>query len=172
MMNRILPLAGFLAIAAPASAFEMEVIGMIEADFDGNVLTQETLLVTEDGETNATAEVRAFGPVTTLNIYSGARDQLSLNLSYMAPPSAQAEPMELTIAYFENGMRQFWTSDEAPSAPTIVFDTLELGEDDGQAEGRFEATLCRVDGIGAEPDTSDCKPISGRFATRLLVVAD
>jgi len=172
MLNRSLFLAGCLAIAAPAAALEMEAIGTLNAEFDGQVITQETILVTDDGETTATAEVHQFGPITTISIYGGASDQLSLEMTYASRPDAQTAPLDLTISYFQNGFRQFWTSEEAPTTPDIRFITLEIGEEEGRAEGSFEALLCRVDGFGAEPDTSDCKPIRGSFATRLFLAAD
>lgn len=172
MLNRILPLAVFLAAAAPAAAFEMEVIGTISAEFDGQSLTQETMRVTDDGETTATAEVRRFGPMTTISIYTSASDQLSLELTFASPPDPQTAPFDQTVSYFQNGFRQFWVSEAAPTPAAITFTTLEIGEDEGRAEGRFEALLCRVDGFGAEPDTSDCKPISGSFATDIFLAAD
>jgi hypothetical protein len=64
-----------------------------------------------------------------------------------------------------------WTSEDAGIAPALTFETLALDGTDGEASGTFAGRLCRAEGF-EEVDTSDCREISGRFETELLVVEE
>lgn len=160
-------------LATPALAFEIEEIGTIEATFDGETIAQPTVLVRNGDEASATASLFIAGAgVSNLNIMGYGTDnrQLILDLAYMTEqPGPQTAPIYLVITYAPQGTGQHWTSEDALTAPSLTFSTLEIDGDEGRATGAFAALLCFAEDYEAGADTGKCRPIEGRFDTRVFV---
>jgi len=153
----------------PASA--MQQIGTIEATIGGESGTWTTIHM--PSEETATAEYSQMGPMTTISIQghdpdSGSmmRNVISLDVTLMGDgPSAEA--LDPTLSLFPEGMTgPFYTSGDGEVDVLIQFDELDLSER-GHARGSFSGQLCRQDGMFAELDLDDCRPIEGTFDTTL-----
>lgn len=161
-----------LCLAQPALAqIATTPVGAVNATIDGEPYTGETLDVPSEG--TSTAEIRSFGPVTSIQIQahdpeadSLMRNVLTIEVSLMGS-DASASIMETTISWWPEGMSPpYYLGEDSGTAPEVVFDRLSL-EDGGSAQGRFSAVLCRRDSLLAEADTSDCLPVEGTFDTAL-----
>lgn len=171
-MTRITALAAF-CIALPAAAVAQQnltTIGQIEAEFDGETLTQTTVSYVDGGERLGTASITRVGGLTGLSIYGSEARQLSIEAMYTtATPDPATSPLDMTISYFPSGMTQFWTSEEAPQPARVTFERLDTASEAPHAAGSFEAVLCQVAGLGQEADPGNCLPIKGHFDTALVV---
>jgi hypothetical protein len=171
-MIRIPCLTAF-CIALSTAAFaqqDLTTIGQIEAEFDGETLSQTTVSYVDEGERLGTASLTRFGGLTSLSIYGSEARQLSIEAMYtIATPDPSTAPLDMTISYFPSGITQFWTSEEAPQPARVTFDRLDLTSDAPHASGSFEAMLCQVSGLGQEADLGTCLPIKGRFDTALIL---
>ncbi|RDD99789.1 hypothetical protein DTW92_02525 [Paracoccus pantotrophus] len=161
-----------LCLAQPALAqIAKTAMGSVEATIGDSAYSGETLDVPSEG--TSTAEIRSFGPVTSIQIQahdpeseSIMRNVLTIEVSLMGS-DASASIMETTISWWPEGMSPpYYLGDDNGTAPEVVFDRLSL-EDGGSAQGRFSAVLCRRDSLLAEADTSDCLPVEGTFDTAL-----
>jgi hypothetical protein len=161
--------AALLALTA-SPGWAMQEIGTIEATIGGESGTWTTIHM--PSEETATAEHSRVGPMTSISIQghdpSGSmmRNVLSLGVTLMGEePSAEA--FDTTISLFPEGMTgPFYTGGDGEIEVSIQFDELDLSER-GHARGSFSGQLCRQDGMFAELDLDDCRPIEGTFDTTL-----
>jgi hypothetical protein len=166
--------AAYLALlvsATPGLAFETEEIGMIEASFDAETVAQPTVLARDGDQAQATAFMFLTGATAALSIagYSPDNARLSVEVDFMTEqPGPETAPLGMTISYAP-GTGGHWTSEDAPSAPTVTFTTLEADDEDGLAVGTFAAELCFAEGYEGGGDPGDCRMIEGRFDTRFFV---
>ena len=172
------PTAAFLAFvvtATPVTAFEIEEIGMIEANFDGESISQPVVIVSDGANEDATAFFMSpGGGFTALSLAALNVDRMALglmlDLNYqVALPAPEATPFSVEISYTRADEDGYWTSDQSPSAPVVTFSTLEFGDAEGRATGSFQAVLCYAEDYGSDADTGNCLPIEGRFDTRFNV---
>lgn len=166
--------AAFLALlvsATPSLAFETKEIGMIEANFDAETVAQPTVLARDGDQAQATAFMFLTGATAALSItgYSPDNMRLSVELDFMTEqPGPQTAPLGMTISYAP-GTGGRWTSEDAPSEPTVTFTTLEANDEEGRAAGTFAAELCFAEDYEGGGDPSNCRMIEGRFDTRFFV---
>lgn len=165
--------AAWLCVAIPASADEF---GRIEATLNGEARTWYTLTLTLGGQTDASATFSTGSLTSDLHMQAHPRpsftttDVLSIDLMYRGAYQPGADPMDVEIMYMPTGMRPpFWTSSSTGTPVSVTFDELSLDSDVGHATGTFSATLCIVEALGADPDTSQCQPIEGRFDTKVMI---
>ncbi|MEX0969673.1 MAG: hypothetical protein WD046_04405 [Paracoccaceae bacterium] len=162
----------FLTLAAPVFAQEdLQTIGQIEAAFDGETLSQTTVSYLAEGKREGTASLMTTSGYTSLSIYAAEGGPISIEVMYSttATPDQNSRPIDVTISYFPSGLAPYWTSEDAPEPAQIVFELLDTATDEPYARGTFEAVLCRVAQLGDEADIDNCKPISGRFDTGLIL---
>ncbi len=168
-----LSLFAVLILATPALAFETEEIGVLEARFGDENISQPTVIARSENETSATAFLfLAGGGFSSFSIagYSLDNKRLSLELDYMSErPAVGTVPIGVTITYAPQGTAQHWTSEGAPTPPAISFTRLDVVGEEGHAVGTFAALLCYADGYGVEADTANCRQIDGHFDTRFFV---
>lgn len=171
-MTRIPLLTAFCIVLASAAHAQQDLttIGQIEAEFDGETLSQTTVSYVDGGERLGTASVTRLGGLTSLSIYGSEARQLAIEAMYTtAAPDPATAPLDMTISYFPSGMTQFWTSEEAPQPARVTFERLDTASDTPHARGSFEAVLCQVAGLGQDADLGKCLPIKGRFDTTLIL---
>lgn len=167
--------AAFLSLlvtAAPSLAFDLEDIGMIEANFDAATIAQPTVIARDGDESSATAFMFLTGVSSGLSIagYGTDNARLSVEVDFMGEQPAPATlPLGVTITYAPKGGAQRWTSEDAPSAPAVIFTTLEANDEEGRAVGTFAAELCFAEDYEGGGDPGNCRMIEGRFDTRFLV---
>lgn len=162
-----------LCLAQPALAqITRTPVGTVDATIDGTPYSGETLDVPSEG--TSTAEVRFFGPVTSISIQahdpeaeSIMQNVLTMEVSLMGN-DASASMMDVSVSWWPEGMSPpFYLSEDSGAAPEVVFDALSLEDGAATAQGRFLAVVCRRDSMLAEVDTSDCRPVEGTFDTAL-----
>lgn len=162
-----------LVFATPAPAFEIEEIGTIEATFGDESIVQPTVLARDGDEASGTAFLFLGGggfSSFSLAGYSADNRRLGLEVDYMTEePSPETAPLGLTITYAPEGKQEHWTSEDAPSAPSVTFTTFEFADGEGRAAGSFAAVLCYAADYESGADTGNCRPIEGRFDTRFFV---
>lgn len=163
-----------VVLATPVFAFEIEEIGRLQATFDGESIDQPTVLASSDEETSSTAFILLIaGGMSALSLagYSLDNTRLGLEATYMTEqPGPQTVPINLTITYAPQGTQgDWWTSDDAPTPPSITFTTLEADGKEGRAVGTFTALLCYAENYATDPDTGNCRPIEGSFDTKIFV---
>jgi hypothetical protein len=172
-MKYLAVLSTLVTFSAPAFAYDIEEIGMLRATFDGNAIDQPTVIVKSDGVKSATAYMLVIGGgFSNLSLTGFSLDNARLDVSagfLQTTPSPQAQVFSLEITYSPTGTGQHWTSDEAPTSPTITFTTLEFDDTQGRAVGTFTGLLCYADGYEAEPDPDTCKPMEGSFDTQFVM---
>lgn len=157
----------------PATAEEF---GRIEATLNGEARTWYTLTMTRDGETDASARFSTNQFTSDLHLQGHPQpsftstDVLSIDLRYSGKYQPGAAPMEAEIMYLPAGMKPpFWTSSQTGTPVSVTFEDLSLDGETGRAAGTFTATLCMMQTLGGDPDTSQCQPIEGRFDTRVMI---
>jgi hypothetical protein len=158
--------------ATPSLAFETEEIGMIEASFDTRTIAQPTVLARDGDEASATAFMFLTGISAALSIagYSTDNARLSVDVDFMTEqPGPKTAPLGITISYAPSGGALRWTSDGAPSSPSLTFTTLEANDEEGRAAGTFAAELCFSEDYEDGGDPGNCRMIEGRFNTRIFV---
>ncbi|WP_026987838.1 hypothetical protein [Fodinicurvata fenggangensis] len=167
--------AVLLSTAAPAQ--ETEPLGSIEATIAGEAGNWETLAVPADDA--ATATFRIGGQTTHIAIqgHDPQADSLLKNVlnleATLAGSNADAEVLDAGVNLFPDGLdNPFYVSEAEAGAASITFDSLELGDSEGRAEGSFTATICRREGIMAEADSDDCRRVEGRFSTGLQLLKE
>jgi hypothetical protein len=168
-------LLALFVLATPALAFEIEEIGTIEATFDGESIAQPVVIARNNGDEDATAFMMSPGGGFTAFTLGGLNiDNMALGLVlgveyFPSPPIPETVPVSVEITYKQTGDSGHWTSDEAPTAPSVTFTTLEFEGGEGRAAGSFAAVLCYAEDYGSGADTGNCRPIEGRFDTRFFV---
>lgn len=163
----------FMGVASPALAFEIEEIGTIEATFDGERIAQPTVMVRDGDESQATAFLFLVGAgfsAFSVSGYSADNKRLSVEVDFMAEDIGPATaPFGLTISYAPEGTALHWTSEDAPTPPSVTFSTFEIVGGEGRAVGTFAALLCYAEGYESGGDPENCRPIEGRFDTPFFV---
>lgn len=165
-------LLSLLVTATPSLAFETEDIGMIEASFDDATITQPTVIARDGDEASATAFIFLTGITAALGIagYTTDNARLSVEVDYMTEnPGPETVPLGVTISYDPPGPGGFWTSEGAPSPPSVTFTVLGADDAEGRAVGSFAAQLCFAEGYEGGGDPGNCRMIDGRFDTRIFV---
>ena len=163
-----------LFLASPAMATEIEEIGTLQTTFDGESITQPTVLATRGDERRPTAYLfragQGFSGLTISSI-NPSLPRVFLELSYLVEtPDRDTAPIFLAVTYEPpTGTRQHWTSEEAPTPPTISFSTLYVDDAEGRAVGTFTALLCFAEDYDADADLGDCRMIEGSFDTRFII---
>ncbi|MCL4675697.1 MAG: hypothetical protein KJZ59_06675, partial [Pararhodobacter sp.] len=164
-MRFVVCLSTVALLAAPVLAFEIEDIGVIEARFGDESLSQPTVLARNDDEASPTAFLfLSGGGFSALSIagYGPDNKRLSLEVDYLSDqPGPDTGPIGLTITYAPQGTAQHWTSEDAPTPPMVTFSRLDIDGEEGHATGTFAALLCYADGYGVEADTGNCRQIDG-----------
>ena len=137
-----------LCLAQPALAqIAKTPVGAVEATIDGEPYSGETLDVPSEG--TSTAEVRSFGPVTSISIQahdpeaeSIMRNVLSVEVSLMGS-DASASIMEASVSWWPDGMSEpFYLSEDSGTAPEVILDALSSG---GRGRRRSRQLLgCRL----------------------------
>jgi len=169
-----LTLYAFLVVACPAGAMDFEEIGTMQTTFDGESISQPTVLATTDDEKQATAYLFRPGggfSALTLSSFGTGKPRVFLELSYsVETPARDTAPIFLAVTYAPTtGTQQHWTSEEALTPPTISFSTLDVDSAEGRAVGTFTALLCFAEDYGADADIGNCRTIEGSFDTRFFV---
>jgi len=149
---------------------DLQKIGQIEAEFDGETLSQTTVSYQDQGKREGTASLMSLSGYTSLSIFSVEGQPISIEVMYSstAAPDPTSRPMSITISYFPTGLTPYWTSEDAPEPARITFDRLDTAMDTPHASGTFDAVLCLVAELGEDADLGNCKPITGRFDTQLI----
>lgn len=164
--------SALMLVTTPAQALKTEEIGKITATFESKTITQSTVLV-KGKEKGNTAYLLLTGSFSNLNLagYSKDNSRLGIEVDYLSlQPTAETTPLSVTISYIPpRPGKEFWTSDEAPTPAQITFTTFETQGEEGRVAGTYQAELCRAESIGAEPDTSNCRPIEGTFDSKFFV---
>jgi hypothetical protein len=162
-----------LCLAQPALAqIAKTPVGTVDATIDGTPYLGETLDVPSEG--TSTAEVRSFGPVTSISIQahdleaeSIMRNVLTIEVSLMGS-DASASIMEASVSWWPEGMSPpYYLSEDGETDSVIILDLLSLEDGAAAARGSFSAVVCRRDSMFAEADTSDCRQVEGTFDTAL-----
>ncbi len=172
MVRLLSAIPAFLMLTAPVFAQEdLQTIGQIEAVFDGETLSQSTASFLAEGKREGTASLITVSGYTSLSIYAVEGRPISIEVMYRATPTPDlsSRPLDVTISYFPTGLSPYWTSEGAPEQAQIAFEALETATDRASARGTFEAVLCLVAKLGEQADIENCKPITGRFDTQLIL---
>lgn len=162
----------FLLLAAPVFAQQdLQTIGKIEAEFDGETLSQTTVSYLANGKREGTASLTTVGGYASLSIFAVEGRPIAIDAMYSstATPDPTSRPMNITINYFPTGFTSYWASEDAPEPVRITFDQLDTRTDSPYARGTFEGVLCFVSELNAPADLGNCKPIAGRFDTQLIL---
>jgi hypothetical protein len=166
-------LCTLVCFGSPIRAFEIEEIGTIEATFDGERIAQPTVMVSDGDVTQATAFLFLPGAgfsAFSMSGYSADNKRLSVEVDFMAEDIGPATaPFGVTISYAPEGTALHWTSEDAPTPPSVTFSTLEIVGDEGRAAGTFAALLCYAEGYESGGDPENCRPIEGSFDTPFFV---
>lgn len=163
--------AVMLCLTSPVFAQQdLQTIGQIEAEFDGDVLSQTTVSYLEGATKVGTASLTTVSGYTSLSIYAAEGRPVSIEAMYAntAAPDPASRPLNTTISYFPSGLTPHWTSEGAPEPVKVTFEVLDTATDTPRARGTFEAVLCLLADLGDEADIENCKPIRGRFDTQLV----
>ncbi|KPP83659.1 MAG: hypothetical protein HLUCCA08_07620 [Rhodobacteraceae bacterium HLUCCA08] len=171
--SRILSLLAFALplLALPAHAWEVEEIGKITATFDDETFERSTVIVTDGDLVSPTANL-----FLSLNNFSGLSlmtedADFVVEANFMShAPGPETAPISTSVTYASpDGNMQFWQSEGAPEPLEVTFTTLSVEGDKGHAAGSFRGVLCLADGLGAEVDPDNCRPIEGTFDTPFFV---
>lgn len=166
-------IAALAILATPAVSMEREEIGTIRAEFDGAEITRSTVISTQGDEVSPSAYLLVIGAgISSLAMIGVGTDnaQLGLDLTYMSEtPDVATTPIDMTIFYSPKGGIARWTSEDAPTPPSIDFTTFETEGEEGRVAGTFSALLCYAETYEAGVDTENCSPMEGSFDTRFFV---
>lgn len=168
-------LAAGMLLSAAAAAAELEQLGTIEASIDGEQGRWETLAA--PAKETATANYRITGATTSIAIQghdpeaeSMRQNVLNLEVTLLGE-RAGAEVLSAGVNLFPDGLdTPFYVSDAEGAGASVTFESLTLGNEEGEAVGSFTATICRREGISAEADPNNCREVEGRFDTELRVL--
>ena len=152
--------------------------GRISAEFGGETREWYSISMEQGGEIAASARMSSGRLTTDLHIQGHpgpsftTTDVLSIDAMFIGKFADDATPNSVEVLHLPEGMSgPFWTSEGAPTPASVSFELLETAAagEIGRTVGSFMAELCRKVTVTAEPDTSDCRPITGTFDTQLLM---
>lgn len=172
LSTRILPLL-LLALppfAVPALAWEVEEIGTVTATFADKTFERPTVIVTDGDDVSPTAYmILTVGNFSSLSLMTGDGNFV-VEADFMThAPGPETDPVSTNVAYAPEGWTQYWLSEGAPEPLEITFTTLTIEGDEGHAAGSFRGVLCFADGLGAEADPDNCRPIEGAFDSPFFI---
>lgn len=162
-----------VCLVSPAAAqTERVAVGEAVATIDATAYRGQTLEVPSEG--TSTAEVRSFGPVSSVSIQahdpesdSIMRNVLSIELTLMGN-DASAALTGAAVSWWPEGMSEpFYLSEGSGTDPEVAIDSLSLSDGDAAVAGSFSVRVCRTDSFFSEVDTSDCLTVEGSFDTAL-----
>ena len=167
-------LALLAALVAACPAFAADTLGQMTGFLDGDRHVWH-LIAFEQGErriSSASFRQTSYNAELILHGHSGprfaSRGGLSLEVRYKGTFERTATPIGLDILYLPEGLRgPIWTSNDAPTAPTIEIIDFDVWGDVGHVEAVFSAQLCLRRTLYAPTDTTACKALSGQVATDL-----
>src|SRR5690554_1659230 len=159
-------------VFSAAAQIERIAVGEVVATIDAAPYRGETLEVPSEG--TSTAEVRSFGPVSSVSIQahdldsdSIMRNVLSIELTLMGS-DASAALTGASVSWWPEGMNEpFYLSEGSGTDPEVAIDSLSLDNGDAAVAGSFSARVCRTDSFFSEVDTGDCLTVEGNFDTAL-----
>lgn len=159
-----------IALALPAQAWEIEEIGTITATFGEESFERPTVIVTDGDEVSPTAFLLlTVGNNASLSLMTGDGN-FAVEVTFMShAPGPESAPVSTSVTYAPAGWTQLWLSEGAPEPLEVTFTTLTIEGDEGRATGSFRGLLCFADGLGAEADPDNCRPIDGTFDTPFLI---
>lgn len=165
----------FLAFALPlfshpAHAWEVEEIGKITATFADETFERSTVIVTDGDLVSPTANLfLTLNNISALSLMTGDA-KFVIDAGFRShTPRPDTAPYSTSVTYVPDGNMQFWQSEGAPEPLEVTFTTLEVEDDEGHATGTFRGLVCLADGLGAEADPSNCRPIEGTFDTPFFI---
>ncbi|TDL74834.1 hypothetical protein E2L08_15935 [Palleronia sediminis] len=163
-------IAAGLALALPVQAWEIEEIGILRATFGEELFEKPTVIVTQGDEVSPTAFLLlTVGNFSSLSLMSGDGN-FAIDATFMShAPGPDTAPVSTNVTYAPDGNMQFWLSEGAPEPMEVTFTTLAIDGDKGEAVGRFRGLLCFADGLGAEADPGNCRPVEGSFDTPFFI---
>lgn len=169
MTRALLLVPTVLLLTSPVLAEDFQTIGLIEAEFDGQTISQTTMSYLDNGRRLATASLTSAMGVTNLTIQGAEGRPIAIEAAFTTvEPGPESTLINVSVGYFPSGMWSSWTSERAPEPAQIVFERLETAGDALYASGSFEALLCFLSEGADDADTNTCKPIAGRFETELV----
>ncbi|MHA3980618.1 hypothetical protein ACW9UR_23370 [Halovulum sp. GXIMD14794] len=164
-----------LSLALPAM-LSAEEIGGMTASFDGEEREWHIISVTRGERTAMSASFSGPERLPTLSLQGHPEprfttsDVLAVSGSWFNGYDPGKSITGVEINFMPQGMsKPFYTSHQVPGEATMTLESLELGEETGQAAGAFSGKICLVQELYGEPDLADCKEVSGRFDTLLQV---
>ncbi|KQI73016.1 hypothetical protein AN191_03705 [Loktanella sp. 5RATIMAR09] len=157
-------------VALPAHAWEVEEIGKITATFADETFERSTVIVTDGDLVSPTANMfLTLNNVSALSLLT-EDGNFVIDATFMShTPGPETAPISTSVTFVPDGAMQFWVSDGAPEPLEVIFTTLSVEGDEGQAAGSFRGLLCLADDFGAEADPDNCRPIEGAFDTPFFV---
>lgn len=163
--------AAFFPAFASADAF-----GTVGLSLNGETQTWYTIANSSGADLSATATFTNNSSLSSLSIQAhpepaySAEKVLSLTLTYYGAYETGKNPISTEVVYLTEGVRNpFYTSDGVAATPNVSIEILEDGENPGRVTGQFAAKICLLKELSGEPDPNDCKDISGRFDTGILI---
>lgn len=170
--SRTLSLLAFVLplLALPAHAWEVEEIGTITATFADETFERSTVIVTDGDLVSPTANLfLTLNNISALSLLT-EDGNFVINADFMShAPGPETAPISTSMSFAPDGNMQFWMSEGAPEPLEVTFTTLSVEGDKGHAAGSFRGVLCFADGLGAEVDPDNCRPIEGTFDTPFFV---
>ena len=161
------------ALTTPALAFEIEEIGLLQATFGEESITQPTVIAKADGQISPTAFLNVLGggfSSLSLTGFNADNTRLDIGATFQADvPGPQTAAFQLDIQFKTPKEKGYWTSDGATTAASIAFTMLAHDGTEGRAVGNFNGALCYAEDYGSDADTNNCRPIAGSFDTRFFV---
>lgn len=147
-----------------------EGVGVITAQLDDEHYHGITLGETRNHQASATWS--RFGPVTILNLQAHDPEAESMMLNVfnleisLTDRGGSPQVDSATFSYWPEGMNNtFYSSEE--SEVTVTFESFTL-DDNAHVVGTFSGQMCAKSSFFSEPDTSDCKNVTGTFDTVLV----
>ncbi|MGY6412006.1 MAG: hypothetical protein ACXIUV_13405 [Alkalilacustris sp.] len=153
--------------AGTASVAAEDVIGEIVATIDGDPREWRALGPDGSGADYNTA-LQVFGPMKIVDVMGiapgrpGLRGSIQLTFTLTA---GALETVDQDVIYAPEGMGRMWVSLEGEDLITV--EHFERGADGAEVSGRLSGRICLQEGLFAEPDVANCKPIEGRFRSLL-----
>lgn len=155
-----------LAIGASAAAAQ-ETLGEIEATIDSEAYEWRTL-GGGGSDVEYNTDLRDFGPVQTISMMGFPPGDVSMRGTIqliVGLGSDTLTPVDQEVIYAPEGMSRMWMSIEGEDLVTV--ESFETTDDGGEVAGTFSGRVCFKESMFAEPDPDNCKPIEGRFSSRL-----
>lgn len=165
------PAGAASADAAASRPAYFEQIGLIEATYEGQPVSQPVVVLRQNQPDSATAMLHLSGASSTLEVAGHVADdsRIAVELEFMTErPGPQTTPVAVSVSHGPRGSSQRWTSATSPEPAVVSFTALEVDGDRGRAVGTFKAQLCPAR-KGNSDTAGGCRPIEGSFDTRFHV---